>query len=182
MGSLAGTSASATLTGSAGSLFKMQYPTTDISYISTIFNGKITGAVKLYKTFPPSFQASVIQHGALVLTNNSNDYTGTTTIDRGSIIITSNNALGATTGNTIIGYGIATGNNVLQGGTLQVMNGITVAENFNIKGIGDNNYMNGNTDLDNASYLGAIYDSTGNNSLTGIIILDDFFSLATFNN
>jgi autotransporter-associated beta strand protein len=79
----------------------------------------------------------------LVLTNNTNDFTGTTTIDRGSIIIKSNNALGSTTGKTIVTYGQATTDlNERQGGTLQLMNGITVAEPINIKGLKLNHVNN----------------------------------------
>ena len=178
VGSLAG-SANAILTGGTGSLLTLQYPTRDATYLKTTFNGKITGSISLYKTFPPIFRKSVIQHGALVLTNNTNDYTGTTTIDRGSIIITSNNALGNTSGKTTIGYGIATFDNVLEGGSLQVMNGITVAEPINVKGIGDNNYMNGNSDILNPGYIGAIYDSLGNNTFTGAITLDSAATIST---
>jgi autotransporter-associated beta strand protein len=162
----------------------LQYPTVDPAYIRTTFNGQITGSISLYKTFPSSFTATLVQHGALTLTN-ANSYTGITTIDRGSIIITNSGALGATSGNTIVKYGLAgmgledVNARYLDGGTLQLMGGITVAEPINIKGIGDNNYMNGNPDPDNASYLGAIYDSLGNNSLTGIITLDSAATIGT---
>jgi len=179
IGSLAGTS-SAVLNGNTGSLLTLQYPTSDAAFIKTTYSGQITGAISLYKTFPASFSKSVLQHGALVLTNNNNSYTGTTTIDRGSIIITSNNALGNTSGNTIVSYGQATPDlNEFQGGTLQVMNGITVAEPIKIKGIGDNNYMNGNSNINNAGFIGAIYDSTGNNSFTGTITLDSAATIGT---
>ena len=59
------------------------------------------------------------------------------------------------------------------------MGGITVPETINIKGIGDNNYMNGNTDLATIGTIGAIYDSTGNNSFTGNIILDSSATIGT---
>ena len=179
VGSLAG-GASSILKGSAGSLLTLQYPTSDAAFIKTTYDGQITGAISLYKTFPASFGKSVLQHGALVLTNNTNNYTGTTTIDRGSIIITSNNALGNASGNTIVSFGQATPDlNERQGGTLQVMNGITVAEPINIKGLGDNNYMNGNTNINNTGFIGAIYDSTGNNSFTGTITLDSAATIGT---
>jgi fibronectin-binding autotransporter adhesin len=178
VGSLAGT-VNGTLTGGSGSLLTLQYATNDASFIKTTYDGIITGAISLYKTFPASFSKSSTQHGALVLTN-SNTYTGTTTIDRGSIIITNNTALGDVSGKTIVTYGQATTDlNEKQGGTLQLVNGITVAEPINIKGIGDNNYMNGNSGSAPVSYLGAIYDSTGNNSLTGTITLDSAATIGT---
>ena len=182
VGSLSGT-ANGTLTGGSGSLFTMQYPTTDAAYIRTTFNGQITGGISLYKTFPPSYSATFSQHGALTLTN-SNTYSGTTTIDRGSIIITNSNALGATSGNTIVKYGLAgmglsdVAARYLDGGTLQLMGGITVAEPISIKGVGDNNFMNYNNSTV-PTKLGAIYDSTGNNSLTGTITLDSAATIGT---
>ena len=182
VGSLAGT-VNGTLTGGSGSLLTMQYPTVDPAYIRTTFDGQITGSIGLYKTFPSSFTATLVQHGALTLTN-ANTYTGITTIDRGSIIITNNSALGATSGNTIVKYGLAgmglsdVAARFIDGGTLQLMGGITIAEPMTIKGIGDNNFMN-NNNSSVPSNLGAIYDSTGNNSLTGIITLDSAATIGT---
>lgn len=87
--------------------------------------------------------------GSLTL-SGANSYTGVTNINAGAIIATTNTALGAT--------GAGNGTTVASGATAALQGGFSTAERFNITGAGD------------ADFAGAI-DSTGNNTLTGIITM-----------
>ena len=161
-----------TLTGASTSIIKGTGIITLIynnpNKLLTSFDGQITGAVSLIKS-----SNAEVAHGVLVLSNlgNASDYTGTTTINLGSIRINKASALGASgsSNNTII----------KNGGSLQVLGAISVPEPISIRGIGDNNLTNGNTDPASLNYIGAIFDSTGNNSFTGTITLDSAATIST---
>ncbi|MEI6175267.1 MAG: autotransporter-associated beta strand repeat-containing protein [Verrucomicrobiota bacterium] len=93
--------------------------------------------------------------GALNLSGD-NSYTGTTVISKGILAISHSNALGTTAGNTTIA---TTGST--SGGQLALSNNITSAENITITGITEQG----------GGYGGAIYNTSGTNTLSGNITL-----------
>ncbi len=115
---------------------------------SGTFNGVIlngaTAAVALTK----------VGTGTQTLVGDSN-YSGVTTITAGTLAITHSNALGTNAGNTTIA---ANGNT--NGGILQLSNNITSPENITITGASEQN-----------SFMSAIFNTGGNNTLSGDITL-----------
>ena len=112
----------------------------DVSAGLATISGKITGSGGLTKT----------GDGTLVLSNNTNDYTGVTSIQSGRILINASNALGAT--------GAANKTIIASGGMLDLQSSISVAETLTISGTGGGS--------------GALRNSFSNNALTGPIDLD----------
>ena len=100
--------------------------------------------------------AGLVKSGTGTLTlSGSNTYSGTTTISAGILAISHNNALGDTSGNTTLA---ATGAST--GPQLVLSNNITSAENITLTGITEQN-----------NYIGAIYNTSGTNTLSGNITL-----------
>jgi fibronectin-binding autotransporter adhesin len=84
---------------------------------TTNFSGKVTGVGNI----------TTSDTGTVALTKNTNDYTGTTTVNSGSLNITQSNSLGAT----------SAGTTVVSGSQLRVSNSITVAEPLTLNGTGN---------------------------------------------
>ena len=92
--------------------------------------------------------------GTFTLTNNGNNYAGTTTINAGVLEITQPGALGLASAETIVN----------SGGSLRLNGSMTLTEPLTLNGAG-------------ASSTGALQSSTGNNTVSSVITVAGSFSI-----
>jgi len=180
-GGLRFTSGGYTLTGSTLTLSPAAGVTSPSIFVSpfirSTISSQISGTAGLTKT----------GNGTLVLTNNTNNYTGDTVINGGALVISNEAQLGAST-NTIAVTGIAqTGNPGYSGGQL-VLNGIgggvSMTRNISLGGrgpgaanasgalvsIGDNT-LNGNLVVASPASEGRITATHGITTINGDVLL-----------
>jgi autotransporter-associated beta strand protein len=139
------------------------------STLFTTYSGLISGSLSINKNFSQN-SAGNYQSSVLVLSNNNNSYTGTTTISQGIIRITSAGALGS--------YASGQGTIIANRGVLEISGGLTINEPLNIKGIGDNADAYDPTSF--PANTGAVKSISGTNTLNGAIVLDSTAKISSY--
>lgn len=125
-----------------------------------VLPGKITGAGSIIKT-NRNVGSGDNNAGSLRLSNDTNDYTGLTTVSGGRLIVAANNALGATTGDVVVASGAEL---FLENATLPAGETVTISgSGFTTGGLGALRGNSGTSGVTDQIILGAnatIYANT----------------------